>query len=192
MSKHLVCGKRFWSIRDLFMAFPFFLICLCFRNDSLLKCKVLIFKRYDYYIFLCLPKVCNHTKWRSSFPKERADTEIFGKLFNTLFWVLQTINLVWVLKQSLLLTAWPLATPFVSISACSAKKRIQNLLLIFPIETVKYHEFAQNAEIIRRSSWKACPSWWREALGIERREYTNPALKMVCSAGPILAASLHF
>lgn len=62
MSKHLVCGKRFWSIRDLFMTSPFFLICLCFRNDSLLKCKVLIFKRYDYYIVLCLPEVCSHTK----------------------------------------------------------------------------------------------------------------------------------
>lgn len=151
------------------MTSPFFLICLCFRNDSLLKCKVLIFKRYDYYIFLCLPKVFSHTKWCSSFPKERADTEVFGKLFNTLFWVLQMINLVWVLKQYLLLTAWPLATPFVSISACSAKKRIQNLLIIFPIETVKYHKFAKNAEIIRRSSWKASPSWWRGALGVEHR-----------------------
>lgn len=88
MSKHLVCGKRFWSIRDLFITSPFFLICLCFRNDSLLKRKVLIFKRYDYYIVLCLPEVCNHTKWRSSFPKEGADTEIFGKLFITLFWIL--------------------------------------------------------------------------------------------------------
>lgn len=45
-----------------------------------------------------------------------------------------------VLKQSLLLAAWPLATPFVSISACSANKKIQNLLIIFPIEIVKYHE----------------------------------------------------
>lgn len=139
MSEHLVCEKRIWSIRDLFITSPFFLICLCFRNDSLLKCKVLIFKRYDYYLFLCLPEVCNHTKWRNSFPKERADTEISGKLCDTLFWILKIINLIWVLKWFLLLTAWPLATPFVSIAACSENKRIQTLHIIFPIETVKYH-----------------------------------------------------
>lgn len=52
MSKHFVCGKRCWSIGKLFMTFPLFLICLCFRNDSFVNCKVLMFSDLIITMFL--------------------------------------------------------------------------------------------------------------------------------------------